>query len=130
MALTANWFFEVAVAGGQTIRAGGEQSPETVDVAHVEVDAGAAEAVDLLPASADGTVSLLVIRPSEFHADVAFSFEGPAGTPETFALDGPVVLIGSGSVSLLPAPPLKLWLTNDTPDPVTVEILIGRDATP
>lgn len=130
MALTANWFFEVAVAGGPTIRAGGEQSPETVDIAHVDVASSAVEAVDLLPASAGGTVGLLVVKPSEFSADITFSFEDPAGSPTMFALDGPVVLVGSGAVSLLPAPPLKLWLKNDTPDPVTIEILIGRDATP
>ncbi|MEU1973423.1 hypothetical protein ABZ477_17345 [Microbacterium sp. NPDC019599] len=132
MGVTANWYFEIDVVDGHSVSGRGTETTDTVDFSSVDVDAAAVKAVDLLPDTAAGKVSLLVLKPSALSDQVTFSFKDPAGTPPppSFSLEAPVVLIGAGAVQLLPSPPLKLWLKNATADPVAVDILIGRDTTP
>lgn len=132
MALTANWFFEVAVVDGHKVSAGGVVNPDAIDFFRVDIAAGDTEDIDLLPATAAGKVNLLIVRPAQLSEDVSFAFEDLTSTPapDAYSLEAPVVLVGAGAVGLLPSPPIKLWFKNDTADPVAVEILIGRDATP
>lgn len=132
MALTAKWFVEAAVQDGPSISADGEQHPNTIVYTSVEVAANATETVELLPAGSE-RVSLLGIKASVESDEVLFAVGDPndANDPaKLFSLATPVVLLGTGAVALLPGAPLTLWLKNTTADLVTVDILVGRDATP
>ena len=71
-----------------------------------------------------GTVSLLVINPAVPDVDLSYDVGGNA-----VALDGPHVLFGTGAVSLLGGV-TNLSFTNNTGADATIEILLGRDATP
>ncbi|MFP5282348.1 MAG: hypothetical protein ACLGIF_02745, partial [Actinomycetes bacterium] len=75
------------------------------------------------PSANGGDVELLVLTASSYEADVTFSADA-GGTD--FVLNGPVVLVGSGAVSLLAAAPQTLRFNNPGADPVDIDILVGR----
>lgn len=109
---------------GPRIAAAGTQVVSAYDKINLQLAAGAtAVDVDVQPSATAGDVELLVITASSYEAAVTYSVD--AGTT-TVVLDGPVVLIGAGAVSLLADPPQSLQLANPDTDPVDVDILVGR----
>jgi hypothetical protein len=102
------------------------QTSDAYDKVSVQLAAGDSDVdVELQPSSTAGDVRLLVITAGSYEAGVTFSADA-GGT--TLGLDGPVVLIGAGPVSLLADPPKTLRFANPAADPVDVEILVGRQA--
>ena len=81
--------------------------------------------VDIQPGGA-GQVKLLVIKASAYAPELTFSADG--GTTD-IPLDAPLILVGTGPVSLIGEAPKQLQWSNGTEGTVKVEILIGRDAT-
>lgn len=121
MAEKINWNFVVQALNGPSVSGAGNLEVEAYDKIAVTITAGETKQVNLVPS---GTVSLLVINPVVSNADLSYDVGGNA-----VALDGPHVLIGAGAVSLLGGA-ANLSFTNNTAADATVEILIGRDATP
>jgi hypothetical protein len=123
-----NWSFSVDVDQGPRLSGSDAVTVGAYDKASVVLSAGAAAVdVDVQPANAAGKVHVLVVRSSVF--DRAITLSADAGTT-TFALEGPVVLIGSGAVRMLADAPRTLRFGNSTGADVTVDVLVGRDPAP
>ena len=122
MAETISWNYVAQALGGPSLSGQGDLTVDAYDKITVTIAAGATQEVDLVPS---GTVSLLVINPAVPDIDLSYDVGGNA-----VALDGPHVLIGTGAVSLLLAVRRDLSFTNNTGADATIEILLGRDATP
>jgi hypothetical protein len=125
---TVNWTVSLQIPGGPRIGESGAVSVEAYDRVSVVVEAGATDVdVEVQPGAADGQVSVLAITASAYSANLTVS---PDGGTTTFALEAPVALVGSGAVSLLAAAPQQVRLANAGAEAVTVDVLVGRDATP
>jgi hypothetical protein len=125
---TMNWSFSIEAVQGPRISGSDALQVDAYDKVSVELDAGATNVnVQIQPADAAGRVQLLVIRSSAY--DPAITFSADAGAT-SFALDGPVVLVGNGPVTLLAVAPQTLRLANGTADGITVDVLVGRDSAP
>lgn len=123
---TINWSVTFDAVLGPRISAAGAQVVGAYDKLSIQLDGNASDVdVDLQPSGTGGDVELLALRSSSYTAGVTFSAD--AGSNE-FTLNGPLVLIGSGAVALLADPPQTLRFDNPDPDPVDIDILVGRQA--
>ena len=126
MAETINWSVNFDAVLGPRIAASGTQTVDAYDKVSVRLEAGATDVdVDVQPSATAGDVLLLVITASSYEAQVTFSAD--AGTT-MFTLDGPVVLVGAGAVTLLADPPQTLRFANPDAQPADIDILVGRQA--
>jgi hypothetical protein len=125
---TINWTLNLQVPLGPRVAQSGALTVEAYDKVNLTLEAGATDVdVDVQPASTAGQVTFVAITASVYDELLTYS---PDGGTTTHALEAPVALLGAGAVALLNAAPEQLRLANGTADPVTVEILVGRDATP
>lgn len=125
---TINWSFSVAAVDGPRVYGSDALDVDAYDKASVALAAGDSDVdVEVQPSNTAGRVRALVIGSSAYDAGITFSAD--AGTT-VFALDGPIVLIGSGAVELLADAPQTLRFSNTTTGDVTVDILVGRDPAP
>jgi hypothetical protein len=119
------WSVSAWIEGGPTTQATGVVEVDAYDRISATVAAGTTVKVSVAPGTwAD--VSLLVIRPSVPDGSVTYSFK--SGGPQ-IALDATHSLIGAGAVSLFGGGNAELEFTGGGAD-ATVDILLGRDATP
>lgn len=121
MAEKISWNYVAQALNGPSLSGQGVLEVDAYDKIEVTIMDGATQQVNLVPS---GTVSLLVINPAVPDVDLSYDIGGTA-----IALDGPHVLIGTGAVSLLGGAS-NLSFTNNTGADATIEILLGRDATP
>jgi hypothetical protein len=121
---TINWSFSVEVVQGPRISGSDALEVDAYDKVSVDPAVGDTE-VQVQPADAAKSVHLLVIRADAY--DVGIEFSAGDGTTK-FSLDAPVVLIGSGAVSLLSSAPQTLEFNNSGDAAVRVDILVGRDS--
>ncbi|MDQ3267863.1 MAG: hypothetical protein M3P47_03930 [Pseudomonadota bacterium] len=121
MAEKIDWSFVVQALNGPSVSGAGTLEIEAYDNIKVTITAGATQQVNLTPS---GTVSLIIINPAVSDVDLTYKVGA-----NVVALDGPHVLIGTGAVSLLGGA-ANLSFTNNTAADATIEILLGRDATP
>ncbi len=126
---TIQWTISVAVAGGPR-----KVESHTLPVAVYlkgQVDVAAAsngtpgQATIDAPASG-GTARFLYISASRYDATSPMTYTVDGGSAIT--LDGPHLLIGAGAVALLGGANLRIAFSNPLNQPVTVDVLIGRDA--
>lgn len=121
MAEKISWNYVAQALNGPSLSGASDLTVDAYDKIEVTITTGATQQVDLVPS---GAVSLLAINPAA--PDVKLTYK--VGS-KVIALDGPHVLIGTGAVSLLGGA-TSLTFTNNTAADATIEILIGRDATP
>lgn len=130
MAIKIEYRFGASVQGGPSVNV--KQGPievEAYDVvsATLPPESGGTPSdttVEVQPAGAAGAVLLFVITSDAYGDGVTYD----VGTTET-ALNGPLLLVGSGAVTLLGAtPPETLTFHNATTNPVQVQVLVGRQA--
>ena len=127
MTETINWSFSVAVDKGPRLTGFAPESVDAYDKASVVLPAGgAAVTVELQPTATADRVSLVLVAASVYTGGVTYSADGGA---TKFELDGPLLLIGTGAVKLLADAPQTLSFENPSANDVTVDILVGRDAT-
>jgi hypothetical protein len=123
---TIKWSVTFDAVLGPRVAEAGELVVDAYDKLSVQLAGNATDIdVDVQPSATGGEVELLVLKASSYGQGVTFSAD--AGTT-TLALDGPVVLIGTGAVALLAAAPQSLRFSNPATDPVDIEILVGRQA--
>jgi hypothetical protein len=128
MAKRINWSYSVEVAGGTRVRDSQTIPVEAVDEIDLSIGTGQTEEVDVQPGG-EGQVEFLLIRSKPPDAQVTYKVNDSGAADRT--LDGPHLLIGKGATQLLDLAPSKLFITNGSAtDPVSISILVGRDATP
>lgn len=122
MSETISWNYVVNAVNGPSLSGAGTLNVEAYDKLKVTIADQASQQVDLAPA---GTLSMIVIRASAHSPQLTYDVGG-----NDIALDAPLVLLGTGAVSLLGSGLTSLTFTNNTGADATIEILVGRDATP
>jgi hypothetical protein len=123
---TINWSVTFEAVLGPRISESGTSTVAAYDKLSVQLDGNAVDVdIGVQPSASAGDVELLVLTASSYEADVTFSVD--AGETN-FVLNGPVVLVGPGPVSLLAAAPQTLRFSNPHADPVDIDILVGRQA--
>jgi hypothetical protein len=118
------WSYAMQVAGGPLLAAGDVLPVEAYDKLRIALAAGQEQQVDLAPAGS-GAIQLVVIQPATPDAKLTYEVNG-----EDVPLDGPQIFVGAGAVSLLGDAASSISLKNGTGAEATVDILVGRDATP
>lgn len=117
------------MAGGPSMTISQTLSVEAYDLIDVTVaDTSVDTEVEVQPGSAAGQVQFLVVSASQFNPPLTYKVNAP-GNP-SHDLDRTLLLTGPGAVGLLGFAPESLLFTNATGSDVTVQILVGRDATP
>jgi hypothetical protein len=126
-----SWSFNIQVAGGPRLAESNAVEVEAYDDFSVSIDAGSSDKeIELQPGGA-GQTMLLVIRlenVDQYGTDVSYKVNNTTATPVN--LDAPHLFIGNGAVGVLDPAPNSLFFTNGLADPITVQLLIGRDVTP
>lgn len=131
VATSINWTLNVHVTDGPKVSATDALAVEAYDKISVVVAASEQDKqIEVQPSA--GQVQFLLIKSTQYHAtDLTYSVGAAEPTKaDRNKLDALQVLMGSGAVELLGSPPDKLFLYNDLAEDVTVEVLVGRDATP
>lgn len=125
--MTISWKLDVTVAGGPSQAVAQSISAEAYDKIEVELTDGAPEQTVEIGA-ATGDVLFLLVTSTEYGSGLSYKLNATANPPH--ALDGPLQLAGSGALGLLGFTPTALLFTNTLGTNATVQILVGRDATP
>jgi hypothetical protein len=118
-----NWTLNVQVVGGPKVAASDVLEVDAYDKIEAVIPAGASATVNVQPS---GGAQFLLITASSYE-NLTYKVDA-SGT--TVTLDDPHVLIGSGAVSLLGSTQSQFAFSNGSAADVTVNILVGRDATP
>lgn len=122
-----SWKLEATVAGGPSHTLSRSVSVEAYDKVEVElVDGGPETTIEI--GAGSGDLQFLLITASDYGSGLTYKVND-TGNPSQ-VLDGPLQLAGAGAVALLGFPPTTLLFTNALGTNSTVEILVGRDATP
>lgn len=123
-----NWTYNVEVVGGSKASESKTISAEAVDEIGLSIDPQQTKEIDIQPGGA-GQVQFLLVRSDRYSDQVTYKVNATNQPVRT--LDGPHLLIGKGAAELLASAPKKLFVTNGLAnDPISVSILVGRDATP
>ena len=130
---TVTWTLTVQVSGGPVLAVSKTLEVEAYDKIDIAVDPAAEHEVELQPGGAN-QVSLLLIRSDLYDPKLSFKAVDDSGESAAVVLDQPQLYSG-GAVKLFGKDPHRLKIKNEFPagDPskrATVEILVGRDATP
>jgi hypothetical protein len=124
MSQSIDWNISARASGGPLLTGAGSAVVDAYDRITVTVAAAATQVVNVAPAKWD-SVSFLALIPAK--ADPKLTYNNGA---TDIVLDGPHFLIGAGAVSLLGTGNATLTIKNGTAADATIDILVGRDATP
>jgi len=124
-----NWTLSAQVIGGPKISVAKTMDVDAYDKIHVSIDAKATDAEVEIQPGGSGQVQFLLISADQYNDKVSYKVNDEASTT-IILLDGPHLLIGSGAVGLLDEAPTSLFFSNDLDSNVSIDILVGRDATP
>jgi hypothetical protein len=128
MAETIKYSLSFQVVGSTSVPVTGTLEPEAYSKIQVGVPAGSTDLeVNLQPSGAN-LAEFLLIKSSQYGTDLTYKVN--AGTATPIILDGPHVFIGNGAVAILDSDPVQLLFSNAMTEDVTIDILLGRDATP
>jgi hypothetical protein len=116
--------YSVQAVGGPTVAGGGTMLVDSYAKLNVVVPKKKTLEVEVQPGAGSG-LQILLIQPTKPSAELSYK----SGS-DSFVLDGPHLLIGSGAVSLLAASVGKLTFDNKSDTDAEISILAGRDATP
>jgi len=131
---TTNVALSIQVVGGPTVAISESKQIEAYDKIDVVIDPGGVDvSVEIQPGS--GTqINFLLIKSNLYStATSALSYKVSDGTTDSssITLDEPHLYLGKGMMGLLIAVPKILKFKNsDATKKASIEILIGRDATP
>jgi hypothetical protein len=126
-----NWTLHVEVNGGPKVTQSETIECEAYDKVELSLEPATTQNVEVQP-SAVGQVQFLLITSTEYGSALKYKLYEADGVTLTTAkqLDGPHLLVGRGAVALLVEDPVKFQIENQLTDAATVQILVGRDATP
>ncbi len=120
--------FSAQISSGPSLAEAKTLDVESYDKTKVTVSDGSTDLeVNIQPDGA-GLTQFLMVKASAYSANLSYKVNNSSATP--VVLDGPHIFIGAGAVALLDSAPTKLFFSNSTGGDVTVDVLVGRDATP
>jgi hypothetical protein len=126
MAESVTWMYSARALRGPSVGSSGTLEVDAYQKINVTLPTGgAAQQVTIGPGTW-AELTAVVISASDLGGVVDVTPDGG----NTFPLDGPLVLIGAGPVSLLGAGDATVELLNNGAADVDVDIFVARDATP
>ncbi len=128
MAEKINYSMSFQVVGGVSIPVTGKIEPEAYEKIQVDVPAGESDLATNLQPTGTNLGEFLLIKSSVYGEALTYKVNDAAATP--ISLDGPHVFIGKGAMAILNSAPTQLLFSNGLSGNVTIDILLGRDATP
>ncbi|HEC97725.1 MAG TPA: hypothetical protein ENI58_06160 [Nitrospirae bacterium] len=128
MSSTINLTLKLNVVGGPSILVTRGITVEAYDKIDVTVGASDSDKVVEIQPGASSQVQMLLIKSSEYGTDLTYKVQDAGATP--IVLDQDQLFLGQGAVGLLGTQIDRLLFTNNLGNDVTIEILVGRDATP
>lgn len=126
MAEKIAWTLSVQVTQGPKIADGKTIEVDAYDKVDVTIAAGTNRTVQVQPGGA-GQVQLLLVKASEYGTNLTYKVNDPANP--SIALDALLLLMGNGAVGLLGAAPTSLIFSNGLANDVSIQVLVGRNAT-
>ena len=127
MAIEIDTLFNATVVGGPSLARSFNIEVDAYDLIDVEIIDGAADSpVELQPGGA-GQVQFLLVLADSYNP--ALTYRINAGANPTHDLDRELLLAGDGAIGLLVEPPNSLLFSNGTGNPISVQVLVGRNAT-
>lgn len=135
---TVNLALSIQVVGGPQLAVSTTKSVEAYDKTDVIIEPGGAAAVEkevyIQPGDA-AQVSLIVIKSNLYGPELTYVASDGTDDSDPIVLDEPQIMLGSGAVGLLGVAPKILKFKNkhaagDAAKKASIEILVGRDATP
>jgi hypothetical protein len=124
-----SWTLNVQVVGGPKLLASQTITVDAYDMLQVSIlDAAADKEVQVQPGASG--VQFLLISSDQYGDKLTYKVNDGSSSTSAIKLDAPHVLIGSGAVGLLDKAPIKLLFSNTMGKAASVQILVGRDATP
>jgi hypothetical protein len=136
-----NWTLNVNIPGGPNISASNAMDIEAYDMIEVEIPAKSTDMTVQIVPGANSEIRFLLIK-TDTCSDSAgttlkYKVNDGSDTSPAIDLDAPVHLfIGTGNVRVLGYSPNNLLFTNQLKNeqdefiPVSVQVLVGRHATP
>jgi len=127
MAEQIEWSFSATAVNGPSLSGSGATPVDVYDKTSVLIDAGKFADVDILP-NESTAVTVVVIKADQYgtpHKFITYKQDKDDASP--VKLDAPVIMLGA-TASRFPKKLTTLRFTNDTDKPVTIQILIGRNA--
>lgn len=125
-----SWTLNMKVEGGPSISVVHSTDVEAYDQIEVLVAPGPAKTTINVSPGPAADVRCLLVRikePPPYPPKLTYTVGGKG----PYALDAPHWLSGSGAVAMLGADPTQFVFTSEATNPaVTVQIFVGRDATP
>ncbi|NTU41458.1 MAG: hypothetical protein HGA78_00080 [Nitrospirales bacterium] len=128
MSSTINLALQVSVVAGPSVSVSKKLDVEAYDKINVTIPAAAADKEVQIQPGLSSQVQLILLKASKYGADLKYKVH--VNTNPDIVLDQDQLFSGAGQVGLLGANLDKLFFTNGFSEDVTLEILIGRDATP
>lgn len=135
---TINLAVNVEIVGGPLLSIARSRTVEAYDRIEVTLDpvgaGGAEKSIDIQPGTAT-QVCLIVIKSNLYGAELSYKASDGVTDTASITLDEPQVWSGTGAIGALGVAPKTLKVKNafpvgDATKKVTLEILVGRDATP
>jgi hypothetical protein len=131
-----NWSTGVSVQDGPALSVNGSLSVDAYSKLQVTLDQAAGTEQRVILAGSGSSIVLLYARASEYgnpadpNATLLYRVNDADPSTNT-AIGAPLYLLGASAVNLLDANSVQsLTFTNNTGSPVTVDIVVGMDATP
>ena len=127
MAELIEWSFSATAVNGPSLSGSGVMTVDVYDKTSVLIDTGKFADVDILP-NESTAVTAVVIKADQYGTNTKFiTYKQNKDDANPVNLDAPVILLGA-TASRFPKKLTTLRFTNDTEKPVTIQILIGRNA--
>ena len=127
MAETIKYSLSFQVAGGLSLPISSEMAVDAYEKIQVAVPAGATDMTINLQPDGAHLAAFLLIKSSAYGDSLTYKVNT---STTSIVLNGPHIFIGNGAVSILNSSPTKLLFSNALTGDVTIDILLGRDATP
>lgn len=127
MAIDITTSIKATVGGGPSLARSFKLEVDAYDLIDVSIaDTATDEAVEVQPGGAGQARFLLVLAGSY---DPPLSYKVNSAANPSHDLDREMLLAGDGAIGLLGAPPNQLLFTNTTGQAISVQVLVGRNAT-
>jgi len=129
MSETITWTQDVRLGSGLRLASSRVVTVDAYDVIEVNIGASATDIEVEVQPSAATQIQFLMITPGRTLDRLRYKVNSAASTTE-INLDAPQTFVSTEAIELLGADPISLFFSSDAGNDATVQILVGRKATP
>lgn len=129
MMTNISWELNIKVDGGPQIAESDTLATEAYGEIAVIVPKNSNNTnIEVQPAALE-QIKALLITASKYDSKLSYKLD-TAANAKSIILDAPQFYLGAGMISVLDSAPKNVYVTNGLKEDVTINILVGRDATP